>query len=106
MLRAVAKRQGFNDDDIVEDMLHGRSDQKIDVPSGLRGAFNEIGLSHVMAPVNLMMTVEKGGLMINDAWEDIDFEVALDSGSVVHACAPDDCPGYMLQESPCSKRRQ
>ena len=35
-----------------------------------------------MAPINLMMTVEKGGqvLMTNDAWEDIEFEVALDSG--------------------------
>ena len=44
--------------------------------------------------------------MTNDAWEDIGFEVALDSGSVVHVCAPDDCPGYMLQESPGSKRGQ
>ena len=61
-----------------------------------------------MAPINLMMTVEKGGQvpMSNDAWEDIEFQVALDSGSVVHVCAPDDCPGYMLQESPGSKRGQ
>ena len=61
-----------------------------------------------MAPVKLMMTVEKGGqvLMTNVAWEDIEFEVALDSGSVVHVCAPDDCPGYMLQESPGSRRGQ
>ena len=46
VFRVVAERQGFDDDDddIVEDMLHGRSDHKIDVPSGLRGAFNEIGL--------------------------------------------------------------
>ena len=108
VLRAAAKRQGFNDDNVVEDMLHGRSDQEIDVPSGRRGAFNKIGLSHVMAPVNLMMTVDKGGqvLMTNDAWEDIEFEAALDSGSVVHACGPDDCPGYMLQESPGSRRGQ
>ena len=87
-------------------MLHGRSDQMIDVPSGLRGAFNEIGLSYFMAPVNLMMTVESGARQSNDAWEDIEFEVALDSGSVVHVCAPDDCPGYILQESPGSKRGQ
>ena len=55
-----------------------------------------------------MMTIEKGGyvLMTNDVWEDIEFEVALDSGSVVHVCAPDDCPGYLLQESPGSKRGQ
>ena len=45
-------------------------------------------------------------LMTNDAREDIEFEVALDSGSVVHGCAPDDCPAYMLQESPGSTRGQ
>ena len=27
------------------------------------------------------------------AWEDVEFEVALDSGSVVNVCHPDDCPG-------------
>ena len=42
VLWAAAKRPGFDDDDVVEDMLHGRSDQKIYVPSGLRGAFNEV----------------------------------------------------------------
>ena len=54
------------------------------------GAFSGIGLSHVMAPINLMMTWEKGGhvLMTDDAWQDIEFEVAPDSGSVVHVCAP------------------
>ena len=54
-----------------------------------------------MAPVNLMMTVEKGGqvLLTSDAWKDIEFEVAPGFGSVVHVCAPDDCPGYMPQDS-------
>ena len=41
-----------------------------------------------------------------DQWEDIEFEVALDSGSVVHVCGPSDCPGYLLQESPGSRRGQ
>jgi hypothetical protein len=45
-------------------------------------------------------------LINNDAWEDLEFEVALDSGSVVHVCAPADCPGYSLEESPGSKRGQ
>ena len=55
-----------------------------------------------------MMIKEKGCqvLMTNDAWEDLQFEIAPDSGSVEHVCAPDDCPGYMLQESPGSKRGQ
>ena len=90
-------------------MLHNRSEQKIDVPADLRGALSEIGLGHTMAPTNLMLVKEQGldqVLMASDAWEDIEFEVALDSGSVVHVCAPGDCPGYMLQESSGSKRSQ
>ena len=109
ILKAVAERQGIDDPDIVEDMLHNRSDQRIDVPVGLRGALSEIGLGHTMLSINLMLVKEQGldqVLMANDAWEDIEFEVALDSGSVVHVCAPGDCPGYMLQESPGSKRGQ
>ena len=39
-------------------------------------------------------------------WKDIEFEVALDSGSVVHVCAPDDCPGYRTEDSPGSRRGQ
>ena len=42
----------------------------------------------------------------NDQWEDIEFEVALDSGSVVRVCAPADCPGYLLQEFAGSRRGQ
>ena len=34
------------------------------------------------------------------------FEVALDSGSIVHVCALSDCPGYRLGESLGSKRKQ
>jgi hypothetical protein len=41
-----------------------------------------------------------------DEWSDLEFEVALDSGAVVHVCAPSDCPGYVLEESAGSKRGQ
>ena len=41
-----------------------------------------------------------------EAWKDIEFEVALDSGSVVHVCSLTDCPGYRLGESPGSRRQQ
>ena len=34
------------------------------------------------------------------------FEVALDPGAVIHVCAPTDCPGYALTESPGSRRGQ
>ena len=32
--------------------------------------------------------------------------MALDSGAVIHVCAPNDCPGYALAESPGSRRGQ
>ena len=55
-----------------------------------------------------MMTREKESILAatNETWEDLEFEVAFDSGSVVHVCAPADCPGYLLQESPGSRRGQ
>ena len=43
--------------------------------------------------------------MVND-WEDIEFEVALDSGSIVHVCSSTDAPGYDVRESAGSKRGQ
>jgi hypothetical protein len=42
----------------------------------------------------------------NEQWEVLEFEVALDSGSVVHVCAPADCPGYLLQDSAGSRPGQ
>ena len=39
-------------------------------------------------------------------WVDVEFEVALDSGAIVHVCHEDDAPGYMLQESTGSRRKQ
>ena len=67
-----------------------------------------VGLIQVLAPVNFMMTKKKESILTatNEAREDLEFEVALDSGSVAHVCAPADCPGYMLQESPGSRRGQ
>ena len=45
------------------------------------------------------------GVMVAD-WEDIAFEVALDSGSIVHVCSDTDAPGYDVRESAGSKRGQ
>ena len=39
-------------------------------------------------------------------WVEVEFEVALDSGAIVHVCHDDDTPGYVLQESAGSKRQQ
>ena len=45
-------------------------------------------------------------LVNTSGWEDVEFEVALDSGSVVHVCSSNDTPGYVVQPSPGSKRNQ
>ena len=108
VLTAVAAKQGIDNSDDIEDLLHDRSDRKIEVPIGLRTAFQEIGLGHTLAPLHLITSVEQDAVLMasSDMWEDIEFEVALDSGSVVHVCGPSDCPGYLLQESPGSRRGQ
>ena len=45
-------------------------------------------------------------LVTEEAWRDIEFDVALDSGSVAHVCSIDDCPGYRVAGSPGSRRGQ
>ena len=51
-------------------------------------------------------------LLLNDGqnwqgeWVEVEFEVALDSGAIVHVCHEDDAPGYVLQESAGSRRQQ
>ena len=105
ILRAIATRQGINDEDEIEDIHHGRSERKLDAPLGLREALGIIGLGQTLVPINLMMTRENESILAatNEMWEDLGFEVALDSGSVVHVCAPAGCPGYLLKESPGSR---
>ena len=39
-------------------------------------------------------------------WQDVEFEVALDSGSQDHVCDEQDCPGYTTEASPGSSRGQ
>jgi hypothetical protein len=45
-------------------------------------------------------------LFSDESWKDIEFEVALDSGSVVHVFSMDDVPVYRRGESPGSRRGQ
>ena len=108
ILRAIATCQGISDEDEIEDIIHGRAERQLDAPPGLREALSSIGLGQTLVPINLTMTREKESILAstNETWDDLEFEVALDSGSVVHACAPADCPGYLLQESPGSRRGQ
>ena len=60
-------------------------------------------------PINIFIAEDDGPILMNDGeqeWEDVEFEVALDSGSIVNVCHEDDAPGYLLQESPGSRRGQ
>ena len=67
-----------------------------------------MGLHEQLAPLNLFEhAVEHNQILMNDqAWEDLEFDVALDSGSVVHVCSIADVPGYRLDESPGSRKCQ
>jgi hypothetical protein len=61
-----------------------------------------------MAPLNLfeIVAADEPLLMAGDSWSDLEFELALDSGAVVRVCAPEDCPGCLLAESPGSRQGQ
>ena len=73
----------------------------------MRNVLREVGLGDVLPESNLITTSTPTELLIaDDKWEDLEFEVALDSGSVVRVCAPGDIPGYLVQESAGSKRGQ
>jgi hypothetical protein len=107
IVKALAGKQGMAMDE-AESLAEGHSDQRLRVPSYMRDTLREIGLGDTLAPLNVMEVV--GGatevLVADDAWHDLEFEVALDSGAVVHVCSLEDCPGYMLQDSPGSKAGQ
>ena len=57
----------------------------------------DVGLESALAPVNMLTFAEPEQILLNDeGWKDLEFEVALDSGSVVHVCGVDDVPGYRV----------
>ena len=73
----------------------------------MREPLRDIGLGELLAPINLITVQETAEILVNEeAWKDIEFEVALDSGAVVHVCSMEDCPGYRVGESPGSRRGQ
>ena len=84
------------------------SERRLHVPAYLRNVLQDIGLGETVAPLNLfeIVAADEPLLMAGDSWSDVEFEVALDSGAVVHVCAPEDCPDYLLAESPGSKQGQ
>ena len=107
ILKAVALQQGVTSEDELEKLYDGTSGQQLRVPPSIREAMVEIGLGDRLVPINVITTSDPLQCFVNEeAWEEMEFEVALDSGSVVHVCALTDCPGYRLGESPGSRRKQ
>ena len=103
----MAERQRIVDPDELEELYNGRANGELRVPNELRETMRDIGLGELLAPVNLITVTEVAEVLVDtDSWKDIGFEVALDSGSVVHVCSIDDCPGYRVGESPGSRRGQ
>ena len=98
--------QGVSGDETV-DIISGKQDFKVTVPHSLRSALCSIGLGDMLAPVNIFTIAgDTEAILLSETWKDIEFEVALDSGSVVRVCSLDDVPGYKLSESPGSRRGQ
>lgn len=99
VIRAVAERQGITEDDELEKMFDGRSTSKLRVPIEMREVMRDIGLGDLLVPVKLVTVQETAGILVNtEQWKDLEFEVALDSCSVVHMCSIHDCPGYRVAE--------
>ena len=56
------------------------------------------GLGGALAPIDNTTTPQPGQILVDAAaWQDLEFEVALDSGAVVHVCTPAACPGYFYR---------
>ena len=107
VIDAIAKVQGIDDGSELEKLYDGTSTVKLQVPSALRGTLTDIGLGNLLQPINpVTVTATAEILVANDAWKDMEFEVALDSSSVVHVCSVDDISGYRVVESPGSRNGQ
>ena len=99
-LEAVLKRVGVQ---TFEQRIQKNIGPSIPTP-------NVVGRS-ILTPQIALFESDDVELLVNESsenagWEEIEFEVALDSGSIVNVCHPDDAPGYMLMESAGSKRGQ
>ena len=106
VLRVIAEMQGLSKDE-MQDIICGKRNSKVSVPHSLRSARCSIGLGDMLAPVNIFIVAgDTEAILLNGTWKVIEFDVALDSGSVVHVFSLHDVPGYKLSESPGSRRGQ
>ena len=69
-------------------------------------------VDHIGKPTSSTLCLCEGELpdrevLVSSAeWVDVEFEVALDSGSTDHVCHSGDVPGYLVEASPGSKAGQ
>ena len=107
ILRALALRQDFSEQEITM-LQEGSTSRKLRVPAYMWSTLADMGLSESIVPLNIMEVAAGSGevLMAGDAWADIEFEVALDSGSTDNVCHKADAPGYVTVTSQGSRRGQ
>ena len=84
VVKALAAKQGIEDDSELERLYSGSSEQKLVVPRGMRGTLRSIGMGYILAPLNLITAVEPQHILVNETRRDLEFEVAIDSGAVAH----------------------
>ena len=104
VLRAIASVSGIKSEAEVERMLKGLSKEKIKPPSHVRHLLQNMNLGHVLEPINLLIGADGPIISAEQQWQDVEFEVALDSGSVVHVAAEGDTPMYALDSSPSARQ--
>ena len=86
--QAAAQQQGITGEDALEQLFSGESIVKLTAPRHIRQAMIDVGHESVLAPVHMLTFVEPEQILLSEeSWKDIEFEVALDSGSVYH-CLP------------------
>ena len=103
VLEAVVKCCGLDPSE-VDCLLDGTSTRQLQAPPKVRALLAEMDLNHILAPVHLF---EYGSceVLVNEAsWQDLEIEVALDSGSVCHVISEADTPCYALDDSPSARQ--
>ena len=76
-----------------------------DINSGIEEMLKQLEIDQ---PVHVCEISDEDGILVSETqeWPEVEFEVALDSGSVVHVCSNEDTLGYLLEPSPGSRRAQ
>ena len=96
--RQLAQQKFLEDLCVVDEIVQQRSAKQVRFSDP---ASRGLHIFEVHDPI-----VDGDSAILSNEWEDVEFEVALDSGSQDHVCAAEDCPGYRTESSPGSNRGQ